>query len=156
MPRYYKKKYYKGAGKDKYSVENTSVLLTTGQTSSGNLFQAAQALVNPTTTQGMRKVKHLTVSLTTQDTAPTVWWAVVYVPEGYAVNPISAISGASIYEPNQFVMSCGVNDPNAGPVRIRTPISRNLNSGDSIYLVVGTPNAGLNVQGVCTYAITLQ
>ena len=39
-----------------------------------------------------------------------------------------------MYEPNQFVMNCGVVDPSAGPIRFTSPVSRNLNDGDSIYL----------------------
>ena len=39
-----------------------------------------------------------------------------------------------MYEPNQFVMNCGVIDPTAGPIRIYSPISRNLNDGDKISL----------------------
>ena len=42
----------------------------------------------------------------------------------------------SMYEPNQFVMNCGVIDPTAGPIRIYSPISRNLNDGDKISLLI--------------------
>ena len=41
-----------------------------------------------------------------------------------------------MYEPNQYVMNCGVVDPTAGPIRFYTPLARNLNNGDSIVLVV--------------------
>jgi len=41
-----------------------------------------------------------------------------------------------MYEPNQYVMNCGVVDPNAGPTRFSSRISRNLNSGDRLYLVL--------------------
>ena len=41
-----------------------------------------------------------------------------------------------MYEPNQFVMNCGVVDGTAGPIRFSSPIGRNLNDGDTIYLVV--------------------
>ena len=64
--------------------------------------------------------------------------------------------GASFYEPNQFVMAAGCNDPEAGPIRVRSPISRNLNSGDSIWLVVGTNQPQTSVRGLVNYAITLQ
>ena len=43
---------------------------------------------------------------------------------------------SSMYEPNQFVMNCGVIDPTAGPIRIYSPISRNLNDGDKISLLI--------------------
>ena len=88
-----------------------------------------------------------------------VWWALVFVPQGYQANalfPFYASSGlqGSLYEPNQFVMACGYNDPSAGPIRIRSRVSRNLQSGDSIALVIGNRGAGNVVyQGVVSYAI---
>ena len=45
----------------------------------------------------------------------------------------------------------------AGPIRIGSPIGRNLNDGDSIVLIV-RPNstADASIQGTCRYAISLQ
>ena len=45
----------------------------------------------------------------------------------------------TLYEPNQFVMSSGVLDFSGGPLRIRSKLSRNLNSGDRIALALATP-----------------
>ena len=53
-------------------------------------------------------------------------------------------------------MAAGCNDPEAGPIRVRSPVSRNLNSGDSIWLVVGTDTPGVLVRGLVNFAITLQ
>ena len=52
-------------------------------------------------------------------------------------------------------MSCGYIDPNAGPIRIRSNVSRNLNSGDSIQLIIGTSQDGdsTNFEGVVSYAV---
>ena len=62
-----------------------------------------------------------------------------------------------MYEPNQFVMNCGVVDPSAGPIRFTSPVSRNLNDGDSIYLLIRNPLANsISYQAVVRYAITLQ
>ena len=65
-----------------------------------------------------------------------LFWALVYVPQGTTAGSLNiATAGAtpsSMYEPNQFVMNCGVIDPTAGPIRIYSPISRNLNDGDKI------------------------
>jgi len=61
-----------------------------------------------------------------------------------------------MYEPNQYVMNSGLVDPNAGPVRFSSRISRNLNSGDRIYLVVGATTGNIAVKGVVRYAVTLQ
>ena len=59
------------------------------------------------------------------------------MPEGYRPNTLFASSGleGSVYEPNQFVLNCGYVDPTAGPIRIASRISKNLQSGDSIQLI---------------------
>ena len=89
----------------------------------------------------MRKVKHLTCNLTQvvaggSSAESNLFWALVYVPQGTTAGSLNiATAGAtpsSMYEPNQFVMNCGVIDPTAGPIRIYSPISRNLNDGDKI------------------------
>ena len=160
MPRkLYRKRYASGA-RDKYSVEQSVIRGITSTEQTNGLYQAPFNLVAATPTQGMRKVKHVTISLSTGPPASgvntAIYWALVYVPEGYSVNPLNGNTGANFYEPNQFVMACGCNDPDAGPVRIRSPLSRNLNSGDSIWLVVGTPVPNISVHGILQYAITLQ
>ena len=33
-------------------------------------------------------------------------------------------------------MNCGIADSNAGPIRFWTPLARNLNDGDRIYLLI--------------------
>ena len=70
----------------------------------------------------MRKVKHLTVNLTPildQD-GGQIWWALVYVPQGTTAGSIQLATTAALsdmYEPNQYVMNCGIVDPTAGPIR---------------------------------------
>lgn len=149
MPKYYKKKYYK-PNRDKYSVEHTAFELA--PTAAG---QVSQVVVAPTTTQGMRKVKHLTISMGSPaaQAGNRIYWALVYVPQGTTVGTIN--TSGSLYEPNQFVMGCGVFDFDAGPLRVRCPLSRNLNSGDSIYFIMYTGAAG-TYAGVVSYAVTLQ
>jgi len=52
-----------------------------------------------------------------------------------------------------------VFDSDAGPQRITSRVSRNLNSGDKIVLLLqptGASGTGLNVSGIVRYAITLQ
>ena len=153
MPKYYKKKYYRGS-RDKYSVEQAcGTLATTGEGVGGT------TVVPPVTIQGMRKVKHLTVSMATAaspttGTASVLYYALVYVPQGTSANTIQ-VDSTSMYEPNQFVMCCGVFDFDGGPLRIHCPISRNLNSGDSIALVVQS-NGGFTYNYVVRYAVTLQ
>ena len=52
-------------------------------------------------------------------------------------------------------MGCGYIDPSAGPIRIRSNVNRNLQSGDSIALIVGAPK-GVIAKGVVSYAIAFK
>ena len=119
----------------RYSVENTGIRLSLANELAG-IYQGGQVVVPPTTVQGTRTIKHLTVSLSesTLGDHSAFWWALVFVPEGYQPNTLFASSGleGSVYEPNQFVLNCGYVDPTAGPIRIASRISKNLQSGDSI------------------------
>ena len=169
MVRRYYRRTPRSNNRDKYSVENTAC--TTPPTSSwtpvpasGDLTQASRqfpiTIVPATDVQGMRKVKHLTISFSSEaDTR--LFYALVYVPGGYEpsfINFPALGQSISLYEPNQFVMSSGCLDFTGGPLRIRSPLARNLNSGDSIYLLVAKkeddPSTTLFIN--CQYAITLQ
>ena len=152
MPKFYKRKYTR-QNRDKYSVEQRAVTFSTDAQLVSGLSQQAVVVVPPTDLQGMRKVKHLTASLVSSTPAATFYWALVYVPQGTTPNPLS--TGANLYEPNQFVMNCGIIDNDAGPMRVYSSLSRNLNSGDAIYLVVGAL-AQTNISMCVRYAITLQ
>ena len=154
----YKKKYYRRGSRDKYSVEQQAGRLEIPAAS-----QAWTTVVPDTATQGMRKVKHLTVSLASDELnaesgSPFSYWCLVYVPQGTAVNTMTLTGASGMYEPNQFVMNCGVVDFTAGPVRVSSPVSRNLNSGDKIVLIMSNPNASVqkNLAYCVRYAITLQ
>ena len=116
-------------------------------------------IVPGTDVEGMRKIKHLTVSVASETNNGAFYWALVYVPQGttpgnLAVNIITGTTG--MYEPNQFVMNCGVVDPEAGPIRFTSPVSRNLNDGDAIYLLVKNTNVDgpITYNAVVRYAIT--
>lgn len=151
----YRRRYRRGK-RDKYSVEQTLFdgLLTRGNTS---IFE----IVPATTTQGMRKVKHVTVSTATagSDTHYGLLWAIMYVPQGMTVPGFNLSSGQPLLEPNQFVMNCGAFDSDGGPLRISSPVARNLNSGDRIVLLLcpttSTSGASVGISGVVRYAITL-
>ena len=147
MPR---RRYYRRAGnRDKYSVEQT--IINTPSSTTWTLYPAQGSLddtrqidfsvLPPTETQGMRKVKHFLLSFTcTADTQP-FYYALVFVPAGYEPQRIALPNeGTAVpaYDANQFVISQGVLDFSGGPLRIRSPLSRNLNSGDSIYLCIAT------------------
>ena len=148
-PKYYKKRYYRG-GRDKYSIEQNAVTVSTNATGDGGVV-----IVPPATIQGMRKVKHLTVSMAQNNSGQGVYWAIVYVPQGTTPSTIQVDAGA-MYEPNQYVMCCGIFDVDAGPMRVHCPLSRNLNSGDSIYLILRSTVANTVYNTVVRYAVTLQ
>lgn len=126
--------------------------------------QNGQTIIPATDVQGVRSIKHLTVTLShpgDEAAQNEFWWALVFVPQGYQANGLfpyyseSQLQG-SLYEPNQFVMACGYIDPSAGPIRITSRVNRNLQSGDSVAIVIGsTAPTGTNMvlQGVVSYAI---
>jgi len=105
----------------------------------------------------MRKVKHLTVNLAVKE---------IMMYSGHlslslkaiilTLFPAGSVNGNPMYEPNQYVMNCGVCDPDSGPARFSSRISRNLNSGDRLYLIIGCSYPNVPVQGVVRYAVTLQ
>ena len=156
MPYYrrpYKRPRYGKA--TKYSVQQKAVELTTVNDTS----TAKVEIVPGTDVEGMRKVKHLTVTVAPEITdGANFYWALVYVPQGTTPGDIN-ISGTlstGMYEPNQFVMNCGVVDPNAGPIRFTSPIARNLNDGDAIYMLVRNTTGGTQQYNcVVRYAISL-
>ena len=153
MARYYKKKVYR-VSRDKYSVEQQAGTISVPADS-----QAWSVVVPDSSIQGMRKVKHLTVTMGDNTTgAICFYWALVYVPQGTAPSALNLTGGVGMYEPNQFVMNCGVADLTAGPARIHSPVSRNLNSGDRIVLIVAntSPDTAAAFHYVVRYAITLQ
>ena len=138
MP-YRRRAYRRGryGSRDKYSVHQKAFSFT----AQASPTTTAQLIVPSSATEGMRKVKHLTVNLTPildQD-GGQIWWALVYVPQGTTAGSIQLATTAALsdmYEPNQYVMNCGIVDPTAGPIRFSSPISRNLNNGDAIVLLV--------------------
>jgi len=148
--RYFERRYY---SRDKYSVEQSAGEISTGEGTDANIIVVPAADL-----QGMRKVKHITISMSGSyggsTAAGNFYWALVYVPAGTSPNTLTT-TGTNLYEPNQFVMNCGICDTDAGPIRIGSPVSRNLNSGDSIVLVIKAPQNAL-YKYVVRFAVTLQ
>ena len=67
---------------------------------------------------------------------------------------LNVVDGQSLYEPNQYVIACGVNDPTAGPIRISTRMKRKLNSGDFVSLLMYTTVTGSGYySGIVSYAV---
>ena len=135
--------------RDKYSVEQTAINanVAAGQTTT-------VAVVPGIATQGVRKVKHLTISLQSPSDADGVWWALVYVPAGTTASGLNLTTGGPLYEPNQYVMNCGVIDFSSGPTRVSSRVSRNLQSGDQIFLLLQpAASTTLALSGVVRYAV---
>ena len=153
----YGRRYYRPrvVNRDKYSIEQSAgEISTTGE----GVIDAVADIVPSADLQGMRKVKHITLSLSgtysSSSTNSVIYWAIVYVPAGTTPNALN-VNGQALYEPNQFVMNCGIMDADAGPNRISSPVSRNLNSGDKICLIIKAPNNSF-YKYVAKYAVTLQ
>lgn len=115
---------------------------------------------------------------------PSIGWVLVYVPQGsspsYPLGTDASYSNSALYEPNQYVLGHGTllqgqrimdddgsyveNYPNVtsggNNMRIRCPLSKKLNPGDSIYLLVyaihlpTTDNLSMTeFTGVVSYAL---
>ena len=111
----YRRRYRRRAvNPDKYSVE--SIMFQTPGTvnewtaveESGRAttLQYVFLAVPGNTVQGMRKVKHLQLTFSSNTTSP-IAYALVFVPFGYDPNSIkwpTPGSTQNIYEPNQFVL----------------------------------------------------
>lgn len=104
-------------------------------------------LIAPTSIQGTRKCKNFELSLcgSPWSEAPTdvpIIWALVYVPQGTTPSQIQVPdpgNASSIYEPNQNVIMSGIWPGNlTSNYKVKTRLARNLNSGDSIYLLFRT------------------
>ena len=145
MP-YRRRAYRRGryGSRDKYSVHQKAFSFT----AQASPTTTAQLIVPSSATEGMRKVKHLTVNLTPildQD-GGQIWWALVYVPQGTTAGSIQLATTAALsdmYEPNQYVMNCGIVDPTAGPIRfsslsVATSTTETQSSFSSVTLLVAT------------------
>ena len=145
MP-YRRRAYRRGryGSRDKYSVHQKAFSFT----AQASPTTTAQLIVPSSATEGMRKVKHLTVNLTPildQD-GGQIWWALVYVPQGTTAGSINLATTAAMsdmYEPNQYVMNCGIVDPTAGPIpsavlSVATSTTETQSSFSSVTLLVAT------------------
>ena len=90
MPkRFFRKRQF---NRDKYSVEHTSVRTTTTDQwtqvgavgDSAASFQTTHTIVAPSEIQGMRKVKHITLTASNAQTSLNpLYYVLAYVPQGY-------------------------------------------------------------------------
>ena len=92
------------------------------------------------------KVKYFRLNIVFESSV-TVLWALVYVPDGLPIGRLNvagsqadSVPGA-LYEPQQFIIASGIytsqgtDGSTAGPLRVWTPLARNLNPGDGVFLV---------------------
>ena len=91
------------------------------------------------------KVKNFRLNVVFESSV-TALWALVYVPDGVPPGTLN-VAGTGIdsmpsalYEPQQFIIASGVytsqgSSGAAAPLRVWTPLARNLNPGDGVFLV---------------------
>ena len=170
------KRYTRRGRRAKYSIEQTLVhppatygtgsdwTFVEGGQERGPSYQWNVNVVEATNIQGTRKAKHFELTFSVADIDDPIAYALVFVPEGYTANAIRVPAPnyyMTLYEPAQYVISQGVLDFSGGPCRIRTPLSRNLNSGDKIVLILAVPSAetseavSINMYATVKYAITM-
>lgn len=150
----------------KYSNETFNATFA----SSGTAATANTVLITQIDNQGTRKVKNFELSFSTgtsiynnsevsvPNQAPTLW-ALVYVPQGNMPQNISigTSTASTLYEPNQNVIMSGILPPGKTtlPIRYKSRLARNLNSGDYIALVTRDATAGLTNPGVRSITASL-
>jgi hypothetical protein len=148
----------------RYSSETTHIydLLTIIQ---GQAPTVPALLVPGSNAQGVRKAKNLTVKFVTTTLHVPLIFAVVYVPEGVNPGTLTLSVGTpsaplSLYEPAQNVIMYGqlVTQPQS-PQQFHTRLARNLQSNDSIYLLLrplvkyDEGQWVVNLDILCNYAI---
>lgn len=124
--------------KNKYNINTTSWegINAADWTQKGTttLFYTDNIIVPASTVGGTRKVKRFVINLALPPTSNDIyWWALVYVPEG--TNPTSPSLTGEGYQPSQFVIAQGMLTSQS-PVRINSPMSRNLNQNDKIVMIM--------------------
>lgn len=142
MARRYRRRYSRAARPlktVKYSNEtfNSGGGVQYYYTGQGNQSQVSTTLIDSIDSQGMRKVKNISLNVMTDCKVPIVW-ALVYVPQGGTPGALTLgapNNAASLYEPNQNVIMSGTCIINSAQQTWRTRLARNLNSGDMIVFV---------------------
>lgn len=177
---YKKRNYTPRYKKVRYSNETTclniSSQVTGGQTPTIPVYSDGAlgfVLVKAADLQGTRKVKNMLLSISSYGNQVPLLCAIVYVPQGTSPSNITPSNvanrtGSSLYEPNQnVIMQFVMNpiDPTSGAgsdvQNFKTRLARNLDSGDSIMLVMcpayptaqGTDQT-IRVAGTFNYAIS--
>lgn len=156
MARYYRRRYYRK--KNKYNIENRTVKALIPQNQENGYYQNQINIVPATTTEGVRKVTRFNITLTQNIFNGPIYWALVYIPEGAVTSSLFPVMG-TLFNPSNYVLTSGVCDTQAGPIRISSRIQKNLNAGDQIYLLTAAVNQPSQpgtyfLEGLVRYAIT--
>lgn len=143
----------------KYSNETISFASSLPVANPPSPLNEYATIITPLNAQGMRKAKNFTLQIISTCPLP-ITFALVYVPQGTEPNALTfgtVDKPISLYEPNQNVIISGTVIANSPQQTWRTRLARNLNSGDGIALVLGTP-VNLTTSGdvsiTLNYAIT--
>lgn len=145
---------YRRYRRGKYNIENRPIQFQPPQAQENGYYQNQVLIVPPSTTEGVRQVARMTISLTsTNDAATPLYWALVYLPEGTQVTSALFPNTTTLFEPSNFVLGTGIADPSAGPIRISSRLRKNLNANDRIYLLTATSVNTYYYQGLIRYAI---
>lgn len=106
----------------------------------GNTPTLSAGLIAPVNSQGMRKCKNFTLHIETNSGIPFAF-ALIYLPQGRDILQQQLLFGGlnnpvSLYEPAQNVIMSGVVNRESPQLTFRTRLARNLNSGDSVVLLL--------------------
>lgn len=163
---YRRRRYRSNVKKAKY--ENQTNTVGTNWALANANAGVALNIIPSTDVSGTRKVKNFELQFQYEKQLCPVAYALVYVPEGTNPNALELTTlsvdptqpPTSLYEPNQNVIMSGILPIESQAItKFRTRLARNLNSGDSIYLVLrhsvnitgqGEPGA---VIAQCNFAI---
>lgn len=155
MARYQKRRIiYK---KRKYNIENRPLVIQVPNVMENGFYQNQIEIVPATLTEGVRQVARMTITLTNNDNASSpIYWALVYIPEGSVTSALFP-NNTTLFNPSNYVLSSGISDSNAGPIRISSRLRKNLNANDRIFLLTATTKQSttdiVNYTGLVRYAI---
>ena len=146
--RRYRRSSYRRGGK-KWSPTTQVVNTATSSGSQKSLpiaFNRTGERVGTTYPIGpIMKVKYFRLNVVFESSV-TALWALVYVPDGLPIGRLNVAGSqadsmpGALYEPQQFIITSGVytsqgSSGASAPLRVWTPLARNLNPGDGVFLV---------------------
>ena len=170
---YSSRRYKKVRYSNETSTFNINSTIAAESTASFPIYSGVlgKTLVSAAQIQGTRKVKNMTLSISTSQIPVPVLCTVVYVPQGtdpgsITINGSGNTNPSSLYEPNQNVIMQFVLNPvydngeGSCVQRFKTRLARNLDSGDTIKLVMAPATSmsqqldNFKVTGTFNYAIS--